>query len=134
MKKVIVTFIFLTIVLFIFNQCSQDESNPVGSNDPVIDPITNIWTDTTNDSHTFDFTTYDSSVTRGIFFGTESHPDSSTSPPLYGFFDRTYIEFDVIWVDEFGINRRIKYKGNFLNSRRLNLQSSDGKIIVLSKN
>jgi hypothetical protein len=84
----------------------------VGEDNPVIDPITNLWTDTSNALHTFDLRTYDSTVSKGIFFGTESHPDSSTTAQIHGFFDATYIEFDAVWFDD----RRIKYKGNFVNS------------------
>jgi hypothetical protein len=135
MKKIVGTAFALTLIAFIFNQCTTDENNPVASNDPVIDPISNTWTDSANSEHRFVFVTYDSTVSRGIFFGAEDHPDSITviTPELHGFFDKTYVEFDVIWegteFTEFK-DTRVKFKGNFVNSNRMELQSSEGRIVL----
>lgn len=125
MKNITIMIILLSGLLLLFNQCSN-ESNPVSEDNPVIDPISNQWTDTANINHTFTFLTYDSTVSRGIFFGEESHPDSFTTAQIHGFFDKTYVEFDAIWA----FDRRIKYKGNFVNSNRIDLQSSLGKIVI----
>jgi hypothetical protein len=126
MKNIIVMMVLSSVMLLLFNQCSQNENNPVESDSHVVDPISNTWTDTANVNHTFTFITYDSTVSRGIFFGEESHPDSLTIAPIHGFFDKTYVEFDAIWA----FDRRIKYKGNFVNSKRIDLQSSLGKIVI----
>jgi hypothetical protein len=135
MKNITIMTLFLSALLLLFNQCSN-ESNPVSEDNPVIDPISNQWTDTSLAGHTFDLTTYDSTVSKGIFFGTEFHPDSFDvqAPPIHGYFDKTYVEFDVIWTDNFGSRKRVKYKGNFVNSRLINLQSLEGKRLVISKN
>jgi hypothetical protein len=135
MKKIVGIVFTLTLVVFIFNQCTTDENNPIISDDPVVDPISNTWADTANPGHQFIFLTYDSTVSRGIFFGFEEHPDSFAvgNPDLHGFFDRTYVEFDVIWEGtEFTdfIDKRVKFKGNFINSNRMELQSSEGRIVL----
>jgi hypothetical protein len=135
MKKIIGTAFALTLIAFIFNQCTTDENNPVASNDPVIDPISNTWTDSAKLDHQFILTTFDSTVSRGIFFGEENHPDSFVValPEVHGFFDKTYVEFDVIWkgteFTEFK-DVRVKFKGNFVNSNRIELQSSEGRIVL----
>ena len=129
MKKIVGTAFALTLIAFLFNQCNTDGNNPVESNDPVVNPITNSWTDSSNSEHRFSFTTYDSTVSRGIFFGFEDHPDSFAvnTPELHGFFDKTYVEFDVIWTH---INKRVKFKGNFINNNKMELQSSEGRIVL----
>ncbi|HVO73180.1 MAG TPA: hypothetical protein VMT35_04095 [Ignavibacteriaceae bacterium] len=126
MKNIIAMIVLLSALLFLLNRCSKDDNNPVEGDSPVVDPITNTWTDTANLDHRFSLLTYDSTVSRGIFFGEESHPDSLTIAQIHGFFDKTYVEFDAIWA----FNRRIKYKGNFVNSNRIDLQSSLGKIVI----
>ena len=123
MKKVTVTIIPLLAALLIFNQCST-ENNPNGGNDPVIDPITAQWTNTANSDHRFTFTTFDSTTTRGEFFGDEDHPVIGFSE-LEGIFDKSYVEFDV--SRPAGI---IKFTGNFVNNNRIDLQSSDGNITI----
>jgi len=126
MKKIIVTSLVLLSLFFLLSQCSADENNPVAGDDAIIDPITNTWTDTSNAEHRFSFTTYDSTVSRGIFFGEEDHPDFNIGiSDLCGFFDKSYVEFDVRRPEG-----RIKFKGNFVNSNRINLQSSEGSIVI----
>jgi hypothetical protein len=124
MKKIIVTSLVSFSFVFILSQCTTDENNPVGGNDPVVDPITNQWTDTSDTEHRFTFTTFDSTVTRGIFFGDEDHPEIGNSQ-LFGFFDRSYVEFDVL--RPLG---RLKFTGNFVNNNQINLQSSEGSIVI----
>ncbi|MGE5845145.1 MAG: hypothetical protein ACM34O_00370 [Ignavibacteria bacterium] len=123
MKKIIATSLIFVSILFLFNKCSKDENN-VGGNGPVIDPITAQWTNTANPDHRFNFTTFDSTVTRGEFFGDEDHPVIGFSE-LEGFFDKTYVEFDV--SRPAGI---IKFTGNFVNNNRIDLQSSEGNITI----
>jgi hypothetical protein len=124
MKKIIATSLIFVSILFLFNKCTKDENNPAGGNDPVIDPITAQWTDSANPDHRFNFTTFDSTETRGEFFGDEDHPVIGFSE-LEGFFDKSYVEFDV--------NRPagiIKFTGNFVNNNRIDLQSSEGNITI----
>lgn len=124
MKKIIVTSLVTISLIFLLSQCTTDENNPVDGNDPVVDPITNQWTDTSNTEHRFNFTTYDSTVSRGIIFGDEDHPVIGLSD-LCGFFDRSYVEFDVRRPEG-----RIKFKGNFISNNQINLQSSEGNIVI----
>jgi len=127
MKKIILSGIIITTLSFLLLMCSQ-ESNPVDSNTPVVDPITNVWTDEANSSYTFFFVTYDSTVARGIFWGTEEHPTEGTSQ-LCGFFDKFYVEFDV----QRPTNGRTKFKGKFINSNRMELDSSGAALIILTR-
>lgn len=122
MKKIIISaVVFLT---FLFVMCDPAE-NPVDSNTPVVDPITNQWTVESDSNYTFSFITFDSTVTRGIFWGGEDHPTEGFSE-LCGFFDGVYVEFDVQrpFID------RIKFKGKFINSNRIELGSSEGTIFI----
>lgn len=124
MKKVILsTTIILSLSLFLF-KCANEE-NPIDSNTPVIDPITNIWTIQSDSNYTIFFITFDSTVTKGVFWGTEEHPIIG-STDLCGFFDGVSIEFDV--KRPFG--GRIKFKGKFINSNRMELNSSEGFIVL----
>jgi hypothetical protein len=121
MKKII-------LVLAVFTSCllftCTEESNPT-SNTPVIDPITNTWTSESNSDYEIFFQTFDSTVTRGIFSGREFHPTEGETE-LCGFFDGTYVEFDVRRPP----GERIKFKGNFINSNRLELQSAEGSLVL----
>ena len=123
MKKraVIVISIFLSSLLY---TCS-DENNPFVSDTPVVDPITNTWTVQSDSDYTFSFVTYDSLVVRGVFFGEENHPEEGFTE-LGGFFDGTYVEFDV--RRPFG--GRIKFKGGFINSNRMEIESTEGRLVL----
>jgi hypothetical protein len=122
MKKVILSVVvFISLLLIMCNQ----ENNPVDSNTPVVDPITRIWTNEADANYTFFFVTYDSTVARGIFWGTENHPTYGTND-LCGFFDKFYVEFDVKRPD----NGRIKFKGKFINSNKMELESVEGSLVL----
>jgi len=125
MKKVIFSFLMITVLTFLLLTCTE-ESNPIDSNTPVVDPITNNWTDESNNTYSFIFTTYDSTVARGIFWGTEDHPTEGTSE-LCGFFDKFYVEFDV----QRPFDVRIKFKGKFIDSNRMELESVEGSLVLL---
>jgi hypothetical protein len=122
MKKIILS--VLVLISFLLIMC-KEESNPVDSNTPVVDPITNSWTNTTNSNYTFFFQTYDSTVARGIFWGREDHPTKGSND-LCGFFDKFYVEFDV----RRGNSGRIKFKGKFIDSNRMELSSSEGNLVL----
>jgi hypothetical protein len=125
MKKVIFSSLMITVLSLLLLTCTED-SNPIDSNTPVVDPITNIWTNVADSSYTFFFNTHDSTVSRGIFWGTEEHPSGVTSE-LCGFFDKSYIEFDLrVGATE----RRTKFKGKFINSNRMELQSAEGALVL----
>lgn len=125
MKKVIFSFLTITVLAFLLLTCS-DESNPIDGNTPVIDPITNTWTSQADPNYTIFFQTYDSTVARGIFNGIEFNPDINIGESdLCGFFDHYYVEFNV--YRNTGV---IKFKGNFINSKRMELQSSEGALVL----
>lgn len=123
MKKVI--FIYLAFIGFCisFVQCTE-ESNPV-ENTPVIDPITNTWTVQSDSNYTIFFITFDSTASKGVFWGAENHPTIG-STDLCGFFDGVNIEFDV----KRPFDGRLKFKGKFTNSNRMEIQSSEGSLVL----
>jgi hypothetical protein len=122
MKKLILTtIIFISLIII---KCNQD-NNPIDSNTPVVDPITRIWTNIADSNYTFFFVTHDSTVSRGIFWGNEDNPAYGETE-LCGFFDGTYVEFDV----KRPLNSRIKFTGKFINSNRIELQSSEGSLVI----
>jgi hypothetical protein len=122
MKKIIISAV--VFLAFLLIMCDP-EGNPVDSNTPVVDPITNTWTVESDSNYTFSFVTFDSTVTRGIFWGDEDHPTEGSSE-LCGFFDGVYVEFDVRRAPD----ERIKFKGKFINSNRMELGSSEGTIFI----
>lgn len=124
MKKLILSGIIITTLSFLLLMCSQ-ESNPVDSNTPVVDPITRIWADLNDPNYTFFLVTYDSTVARGVFWGTEEHPTEGTSQ-LCGFFDKFHVEFDV----QRPFDGRTKFTGKFINSNRMELESSEGSLVL----
>jgi hypothetical protein len=125
MKKIIISGIIITILFIVLFNCTQ-ESNPVDSNTPIVDPITQIWTNQADSNYTVFFQTYDSTVARGIFNGIEYNPDINIGESdLCGFFDKFYLEFDV-----YRNTGRIKFKGKFINSNRMELQSSEGSLVL----
>ncbi len=122
MKKNLI--LLFAVIAFLLNTCTE-ENNPIINNTPLVDPITNTWTSQADSDYTFNFLTFDSTVTRGIFFGQENHPVEGSSD-LCGFFDGTYVEFDV----RRPFNSRTKFKGSFINSNRLELESSEGALVL----
>lgn len=124
MKKRMLILSFVLGVFLLTNNCTE-ESNPIDPNTPVIDPITNTWTVQSDSSYTIFFVTYDSSATRGVFWGTEEHPTEG-SHDLCGFFDGTYLEFDV--QRPFG--SRTKFSGKFIDSNRMEISSSEGPLVL----
>jgi len=124
MKKVIFSVLTILVLSLLLLTCTE-ESNPIDSNTPVVDPITNIWTNVADSSYTFFFVTYDSTVARGIFWGNEEHPTEGESE-LCGFFDGVYVEFDV----RRPFDGRTKFKGKFINSDRIELQSGEGALVL----
>jgi hypothetical protein len=124
MKKIILEVAMFITFSFLFYNCSE-ENNPVTGNTPIVDPITNTWTSESNNDYQIFFQTFDSLVTRGVFSGIEFHPEEGETE-LCGFFDGTYVEFDV--RRPFG--SRTKFKGNFINSNRIELESSEGTLII----
>jgi len=124
MKKIIISVLTIPVLSILLLTCTE-ESNPIDSNTPVVDPITNTWTVQSDSNYTIFFITFDSTVTKGVFWGTEEHPTIG-STDLCGFFDGVNIEFDV--KRPFG--GRIKFKGKFINSNRMELNSSEGFIVL----
>jgi hypothetical protein len=124
MKKVFIAAIISLVFSIVFYTCTE-ENNPVFSNDPVVDPITNTWTSEADNNYEIFFQTFDSLVSRGIFSGREFHPEEGETE-LCGFFDGTYVEFDV----RRPVGGRTKFKGTFINSNRLELESSEGSLIL----
>ena len=124
-----VRYIFLVGVLssFYFYNCA-DESNPVNTNREPLDPITNQWRSETDEDYRFTFTTFDSTSTRGIFTGDEDNPDQGFNS-LIGFFYDYYVEFDVLRNGE--NNKGLKFKGNFINSNRMEIESEEGKLVLI---
>ncbi len=122
MKKIIISsVVFITFLLIMCDPAG----NPVDSNTPVVDPITNTWTVEADSNYTIFFVTFDSTVTRGIFWGKEFHPTEGESD-LCGFFDGVYVEFDV----KRPLGERTKFKGKFINSNRMELGSSEGTLLI----
>ncbi len=122
MKKTILSvMVFISLLLIM----CKPENNPVDSNTPIVDPITNSWTVESDSNYTIFFVTFDSTVTRGIFWGRENHPTEGSND-LCGFFEGAYVEFDV----RRPFNSRIKFKGKFINSNRIELGSSEGSINI----
>jgi hypothetical protein len=124
MKKVILSTLMVLALSLLLLTCT-DEGNPIGGNTPVVDPITRIWTNQADSSNTFFFITFDSTVVRGIFWGNEDHPTEGESD-LCGFFDNLYVEFDV----KRPAGGRTKFKGNFINSYRMELKSIEGSLVL----
>lgn len=124
MKNIILTVVILITLSFLSYMCTE-ESNPIISNDPLVDPITRIWTSETDSNYTFFFETHDSLVSRGVFRGNEEHPVEGVTE-LCGFFDGLYVEFDV----RRPFDGRIKFKGNFINSNRMELESLEGSLVL----
>ena len=122
MKKIFPAIVVILPILFFM--CNED-NGPLSNNDPILDPITNTWTVQSDSNYRFFFQTFDSTVTRGIFSGTEFHPTEGETD-LFGFFDGTYVEFDV----KRPFDSRTKFKGKFINSNRINLSSSEGNITI----
>ena len=122
MRRIVV----ITVITFSFlvSTCSQ-ESNPVDSNTPVVDPITNTWTSQADPNYRIFFNTFDSTTARGVFWGTEFNPNEGDFD-LCGFFDKFYVEFDV----QRPVGGRIKFTGKFINSNRMELQSSEGSLVL----
>jgi len=126
MKKVIFSFLTIPVLLLLLLTCTE-ESNPIDSNTPVVDPITNTWTSQADPDYRIFFQTYDSTVARGIFNGTEFNPDINIGESdLCGFFDQYYVEFNV-----YRNNGIIKFQGKFINSNRMELESVEGSLILL---
>ena len=122
MKKIILsTLILLSFLLIMCNQVN----NPVGGNTSVLDPITNTWTNQADSSNTFFFITFDSTVVQGIFWGNEDNPTEGNND-LSGFFNDTYVEFDV----KRPIGSRTKFTGSFINSNRMELKSIEGNLVL----
>lgn len=119
MKKITLSVLILIALSFFLLMCTQ-ESGPVDSNTTVIDPITNQWISEADSDYTFSFITYDSLVTRGVFWGEEDHPTEGIND-LCGFFDGVYVEFDV----RRPFDGRTKFKGKFINSNRMEIESSE---------
>ena len=119
MKKITLSVLILIALSFFLLMCTQ-ESGPVDSNTTVIDPITNQWISVADSDYTFSFITYDSLVTRGVFWGEEDHPTEGFND-LCGFFDGVYVEFDV----RRPFDGRTKFKGKFINSNRMEIESSE---------
>ena len=122
MKKLILSLI--TFLAFLLITCKQN-NDPVSANTPVLNPITNIWTNMADSSNAFFFITYDSTSTRGVFWGNEENLANGQND-LCGFFDGTYVEFDVMRP----LDSRTKFTGKFINSNRIELQSSEGSIVI----
>jgi hypothetical protein len=126
MKKFLIPASVILVISFLSLMCAE-ESNPVINNIPVIDPITRTWVNESDSNHTFHFVTFDSLVTRGIFFGEEDGPDEEFTE-LCGFFDGVYVEFDV----RRPVGNRTKFKGNFTDSNRMELESPEGNIVLIA--
>lgn len=124
MKKRIIISFFMIGTLLLINNCTED-TNPVDPNTPVVNPITNTWTVQSDSNYTISFITFDSSATRGVFWGTENHP-SEGSHELCGFFDGVYLEFDV----QRPFDGRTKFSGKFINSNRMEISSSEGSLVL----
>jgi len=124
MKKVILSVIAVLLLSLLFFTCTE-ESNPIDNNTPVIDPITNTWTVQSDSNYTIFFRTFDSTATKGVFWGAENHPTIG-STDLCGFFDGVYIEFDV----KRPFDGRLKFKGKFIDSNRMEIQSSEGYLVL----
>lgn len=124
MKKVILSVILILVLSLLLFTCTE-ETNPTDSNTPVIDPITNTWTVQSDRSYTIFFKTFDSTATKGVFWGIEFHPTIG-STDLCGFFDGVNIEFDVKRPSD----GRLKFKGKFINSNRMEIQSSEGYLVL----
>ncbi len=126
MKKVILALFTILVFSLLVITCTE-ESNPIDSNTPVVDPITNTWTNQADPNYTVFFQTYDSTVARGIFNGREFNPDINIGESeLCGFFDQYNVEFNV--YRNSGI---IKFKGKFISSNRMELQSSEGALVLI---
>lgn len=125
MKKVIFSSLLIIVLSILLLTCTED-SNPVDSNTPVVDPITNTWTNQADSNYTVFFQTYDSTVARGIFNGREFNSDINIGESdLCGFFDHYYVEFNV-----YRNNGIIKFKGKFINSNRMELESTEGALVL----
>jgi hypothetical protein len=124
MKKVILSVIAVLLLSLLLFTCTE-ESNPIDNNTPVIDPITNTWTVQSDSNYTIFFRTFDSTATKGVFWGAENHPNIG-STDLCGFFDGVYIEFDV----KRPFDGRLKFKGKFIDSNRMEIQSSEGYLVL----
>jgi hypothetical protein len=125
MKKNIISVLTIPVLSILLLTCTE-ESNPIDSNTPVVDPITNTWTSQADPNYRIFFSTYDSTVARGIFNGTEFNPDINIGESdLCGFFDQYYVEFNV-----YRNNGILKFKGKFINSNRMELQSSEGALVL----
>ena len=124
MKKVILFVIAVLLLSLLLFTCTE-ESNPIDNNTPVIDPITNTWTVQSDSNYTIFFRTFDSTATKGVFWGAENHPTIG-STDLCGFFDGVYIEFDV----KRPFDGRLKFKGKFIDSNRMEIQSSEGYLVL----
>ena len=124
MKKVILSVIAVLLFSLLLIACTE-ESNPIDNNTPVIDPITNTWTVQSDSNYTIFFITFDSTATKGVFWGAENHPTIG-STDLCGFFDGVYIEFDV----KRPFDGRLKFKGKFIDSNRMEIQSSEGYLVL----
>ena len=124
MKKVILSTVVILLLSVILLMCT-DENSPIDSNTPVIEPITNTWTVQSDSNYTIFFRTFDSTATKGVFWGAENHPTIG-STDLCGFFDGVYIEFDVKRPSD----GRLKFKGKFIDSNRMEIQSSEGYLVL----
>jgi len=124
MKKIIFSFLTIPVLSLLLLTCTE-ESNPIDSNTPVVDPITNTWTSQTDPDYRIFFITYDSTTARGVFWGEEDHPVEGVTE-LCGFFDKFDVEFDV----KRPFDGRTKFKGKFINSNRMELQSSEGALVL----
>lgn len=124
MKKIILSTLILIVLSFLLLMCTE-EGSPVDSNTTVIDPITNTWTVQSDSNYTIFFITFDSTSTRGVFWGNEDHPIEG-SHDLCGFFDGTYLEFDV----QRPFDSRTKFKGQFTSSNRMEISSSEGSLVL----
>ncbi len=124
MKKVILSVVAVLLLSLLLFTCTE-ECNPIDSNTPVIDPITNTWTVQSDSNYTIFFRTFDSTATKGVFWGQRIHPTIG-STDLCGFFDGVYIEFDV----KRPFDGRLKFKGKFIDSNRMEIQSSEGYLVL----
>ena len=95
MKKVILSVIAVLLLSLLLFTCTE-ESNPIDNNTPVIDPITNTWTVQSDSNYTIFFRTFDSTATKGVFWGAENHPTIG-STDLCGFFDDDCHPFHMVY-------------------------------------
>ena len=75
--------------------CCRSEETAGPQEQPYIPLITNLWTDVTNQNHTFSFRADRESVQTGTFAGSETTPLGVTYDTLSGAFSNRNISFTV---------------------------------------